>query len=307
MGDPYDAILLIDKSEGETSFATVGKVRRLLKVKKAGHAGTLDPFATGLLVVLLGQGTKLSPYLMQTEKNYLATVRLGVSTDTQDPTGRIVETRPVTGIDAQIIRATALDFVGKIEQVPPMYSAIKIKGRRAYELARRGINVALEKREISIFSLKIVSIDLPDVTMDVTCSSGTYIRTLAADLGARLGTGAHLKALRRVWSGPFSVKDAVNLKAIGSNSAEEILRDKIVPLREALPHLEEVQVDDPTAKKIRNGYQPPWPLPTIEKDAPQFRGGHMKLVNDNRLVAIAHVCMQGEAEKKTLKVARVFH
>jgi len=307
MGDPYDGILLIDKMEGDTSFDAVRKVRRVLKVKKAGHAGTLDPFATGLLIVLLGQGTKLSSYLMSAEKNYRATMRLGIETDTLDPTGRIVQTKPVTGLDAETIRATALGFVGEIEQVPPIYSAIKHKGRRAYELARKGISVELEKRKVKILSLEIVSIELPDVTMEVTCSSGTYIRSLAADLGTKLGTGAHLKALRRLWSGPFGIKDAVNLKTIGSKALEDILQGNIIPLRDALPHLKEVQVDDLMAKKIRNGHQPQWGISEIENAGPEIYERNIKLVNRSSLVAIVQARRSLDADKGALKLLRVFH
>jgi len=307
MGDPYDAILLIDKSEGDTSFDAVRKIRRFLKIKKVGHAGTLDPFATGLLIVLLGQGTKLSPYLMSTEKDYRATMRLGIETDTLDLTGRVMQTKPVTGLDAETIRATALGFVGEIEQIPPIYSAIKHKGRRAYELARKGISIELEKRKVKILSLEIVSIELPDVTMDVTCSSGTYVRSLAADFGSKLGTGAHLRALRRLRSGPFGVKNAVNLKTIGSKTPEGILLGNIIPMRDALPHLKEVQVDDLMAKKIRNGHRPQWRIAEIENDGPEKYDRHIKLVNRNSLVAIVQARRSLDADKGTLKLLRVFH
>lgn len=307
MGDPYDAILLIDKSEGETSFDAVRKVRRILKAKKAGHAGTLDPFATGLLILLLGQGTKLSSYLMSAEKDYRATMRLGIETDTQDLTGSVTERRPVTRLDAETIRAAAVGFVGEIEQVPPIYSAVKLKGKRAYEFARKGISVELKKRRVKILSLEIVSVELPDVTMDVTCSSGTYIRSLAADLGTKLGTGAHLRALRRLRSGPFSVNEAIDLKHIGSKGSEDILLRRLIPLRGALPHLKEVAVDDLTAKNVRNGHQPQGVISQIEQVGPRGGDEHIKLVNQNCLVAIVQVRQSLDPDKRTMKLLRVFH
>jgi tRNA pseudouridine55 synthase len=303
----YDGIVLVDKNQGETSFDVVRRVRKALKIKKAGHAGTLDPFATGLLIVLLGQGTKLSPYLMSREKKYRATLRLGVETDTYDPTGRILKKRPVPEFDPDTIKEAALGFIGEAEQLPPIFSAVRYRGKRAYEFARKGIKPELKKRRVMIRSIEIISIDLPEVTMEVTCSSGTYIRSLAADLGEKLGPGAHLKALRRLSIGPFNIRDALNLEKIGLSQTEKVLKDKIIPLRDAIPHLGEVQVDEELAKKIRNGYQPQWEALKESARWPTVLENEIKLMEDRTLVAIMKVPRQTEHGGEGLEILRVFH
>jgi len=300
-------IVLLDKNEGETSFDVVKGVRRILKIKKVGHAGTLDPFATGLLLILLGQGTKLSSNLMEHEKTYRATMRLGIETDSQDPTGLIVHSRPVPDFKEEYIKEKAKGFIGVIEQIPPAFSAVNYKGKRAYEFARKGIRVQLEKREVTIHSIGIVSIDLPEVTMEISCSGGTYIRTLAADLGKRLGTGAHLRALRRLSCGPFKVADALDSKHVRSASSRFLLHNRIIPIREALPHMKETQIDGPMAKKIRNGYQPHWDEGLAGSHLPDFYEGHMKLVHGTDLVAIMKVCRLSGNANKQLKIMRVFN
>ena len=253
-----DGIILVDKREGETSSDVVRQVKRALGIRKVGHAGTLDPFATGLLIILLGEGTKLSRYVMAGEKTYRAQVGLGVETDTFDLTGHVVQTRAVPALTTEWVHEKAFQFVGEIEQVPPAFSALKYKGTRAYKLARKGIDVELPKRNVTIHSIAITSLELPDLTMEVTCSSGTYIRSLAADLGRRLGTGAHLKALRRLASEPFSVEEAIDLKDVGQYASDTGLAEKIVPLWRAVAHIEGAQIDARLAAKIRGGYQPDW-------------------------------------------------
>jgi tRNA pseudouridine55 synthase len=307
MGKACDGIVLIDKNEGETSFDVVRRVRKFLKIKKVGHAGTLDPFATGLLIVLLGQGTKLSPYLMSREKKYRATLRLGVETDTQDPTGRVLRKRPVPAFDLETIKEHALGFVGEAEQSPPIFSAVKYRGKRAYKLARKGITPDLKKRKVMIRSLEIVSVDLPEVTLEVTCSSGTYIRSLAADLGEKLGPGAHLKALRRQAIGPFSLRKALDSKKIGLDRTENALHDRIIPLRDAIPHLKEVQVDDKLAHKIRNGFQPQWEALRDRLAFEEVLEGQIKLVEGGALVAIMKVPQKMDLDRAGLEILRVFH
>ena len=301
-----DGIVLVDKSQGETSFDVVRRGRKALKIKKAGHAGTLDPFATGLLIVLLGQGTKLSPYLMSQEKKYQATLRLGIETDTYDPTGRILEKRPVPEFDLDTIKEAALGFIGEAKQSPPIFSAVRYRGKRAYEFARKGIKPELKKRKVMIRSLEIISADLPDVTMEVTCSSGTYIRSLAADLGEKLGPGAHLKTLRRLSIGPFGIQDALNLEKIGFDDIEKVLQDKIIPLRDAIPHLTEVQVDGVLAQKIRNGYQPQWDVLKGKAHWTTIHENEIKLVEDKTLVAIMKVPKQTGFDGEGLEILRVF-
>jgi tRNA pseudouridine55 synthase len=293
-----DGVLLVDKEEGETSFAVVRKVKKLLRVSKVGHAGTLDPFATGLLLVLIGQGTKLSPYLMAGDKTYLGTLTLGIETDTLDRTGRVTSVKPVPELAPELVRDKVKAFVGETEQTPPSFSALKVQGKRAYSLARKGLPVALEKRRVRIEEWSILSLDLPDVGFRVVCSSGTYVRSLAADLGKALGVGAHLKALRRTAVGPYRVEDALGSGDMGS--ASETVYARIISMRDALPHLPEVQVDATTALRVRRGYQPAWE--DLGKKAP-FSQKDVKLVSGPDLVALVRL---EPGAKGQLRVSRVF-
>ncbi len=301
-----DGILLIDKNEGESSHDVVRKVKSALKIRKVGHAGTLDPFATGLLIILLGRGTKLSHYIMSENKVYLATMRLGIETDTLDPTGRIVRESAVPDLSPEYIREKAEGFIGDIEQTPPVYSAVKYKGTRAYKLARRGQEVVLKKRTVLIYSLRILSVDLPDVTLEVKCSSGTYIRSLAADLGEKLGPGGHLRYLRRLSCGSFAVQNALSSKEIFAENSSRLLRDKVIPLRAALPDMREIMVENAIAEKVRHGYQPALEGLADGLDLAGCEGTHLKLVSNSELVAVIKVnkCRRGGHDR--LDIARVF-
>jgi tRNA pseudouridine55 synthase len=295
-----DGVLIVDKEEGETSSRVVRKVKKLLEVSKVGHAGTLDPFATGLLLVLAGQGTKLSPYLVAGDKTYLGTLTLGTETDTLDRTGRVTSVKPVPKLDPELVRERAKAFVGETEQTPPSFSALKVQGKRAYALARKGLPVTLQKRRVRVSQWSVLSLDLPDVTFTVVCSSGTYVRSLAADLGKALGVGAHLKTLRRTAVGPYRVEDAVCSGDLDNGAIEETLRGKIIPLREALPHFTEVEVDTRTALQVRRGYQPGWE--ELGKKAP-FPREEVKLVSGPDLVALVRF---EPGAKGQLRVSRVF-
>ena len=301
-----DGILFIDKDMGESSHEVVRKVKAGLKISKVGHAGTLDPFATGLLIILLGRGTKLSPFIMSENKVYLATMRLGIETDTLDPTGRIVRKNAVPDLSPEYIRKKAEGFIGDIEQTPPAYSAVKYKGTRAYKLARRGQEVVLRKRTVSIFSLRIVSVDLPDVSLEVKCSSGTYIRSLAADLGEALGPGGHLRSLRRLACGSFEIQNALSSKEILTGNNSRLLRDNVIPLRAALPHMREIVVEHSIAEKVRHGYQPAledldngWALAGCDDT-------HFKIVSNSDLVAVIKVNKNRRDGHARLDIARVF-
>jgi tRNA pseudouridine55 synthase len=301
-----DGILLIDKNEGETSYEVVRKVKSALKMKKVGHAGTLDPFATGLLIILLGRGTKLSPFVMSETKVYLGTIRLGLETDTLDSTGRVVRKSTVPDLSLKYIREKAEYFIGDIEQTPPLFSAVKYKGTRAYKLARRGEEVALKTRTVTIFSLRVLSVDLPDVTMEIKCSSGTYIRSLAADLGKKLGPGGHLKSLRRLACGSFYTKDAFCSKEILTGNNGRILRDKVIPLRSALPDMREIVVEQDIAEKIRHGYQPALEGLADGLDLAGCEGTCLKLVSESKLVAVTKVTKCGRGGHGRLDIVRVF-
>lgn len=214
MYNDINGILLVDKPAGWTSHDVVNFVRRKFSIKKTGHCGTLDPFATGLLVLLLGKATKLQDEYMGHDKRYSGTIRLGVETDTQDCTGTAITRKPVPAFDVPQLESVAEGFLGAQTQLPPMFSAIKKDGQPLYKLARKGQEVERTPREIVIHDFRLTRISLPDIEFDVTCSKGTYVRTLAADFGARLGCGAHLAALRRLAVGELRVEDAVEAETM---------------------------------------------------------------------------------------------
>ena len=223
-----DGLLLVDKPAGPTSHDVVATLRRHLHFKKIGHGGTLDPMATGLLVLLLGRGTKLSSLVMGSDKTYDATFYFGKTTDTQDAEGRILEQKEIDGLNKDAIHDELTKWTGDVMQTPPMVSAIKQNGVPLYKLARKGKNVKREPRLIHVYSLRLLDFEPPVARVRVACTKGTYVRTLAADVGNALGCGAHLSALRRTQSGPFSVDDALSLHALLTMDTEDLIR-RIIP------------------------------------------------------------------------------
>ena len=288
MKRPIDGILLVDKEEGELSYGVVKRVRRLLRVSKAGHAGTLDPFATGLLIVLLGQGTRLSDLIMFRDKVYEGVIRLGIETDTFDPTGNVTCVKKVPELEEKVIQETTSLFTGALEQVPPLYSAVRHKGVRAYKLARKGIKVALKKKRVFIYSFEIYDINLPDIFFRVKCSSGTYIRTLAYDFAKALGTVGHLRSLRRLKSGVFDVAGAYPSKKITQEADRDDLFKGIIPLVSSLPDIPDVSISEDLAHRIRNGYQPVWQDIGVSRET-CLDTGYLKLVMNEDLVAVLQV------------------
>ncbi|MBW1992321.1 MAG: tRNA pseudouridine(55) synthase TruB [Deltaproteobacteria bacterium] len=292
-----DGLLLLDKPAGPTSFEVVRRVRRWLKVRKVGHLGTLDPFATGLLPLALGEATKLSPFLMEADKTYLAVVKLGEETDTQDLTGRVVAKSDRLPEPREVIRAAAR-FVGEIEQTPPLYSAVHYQGQRLYKLARQGLAVAPPPRRVVIHCLEVQDIALPEVTLLVVCGKGTYIRTLAADLGRALGCGAHLKALRRLAVGPFRVEEALPLADLEFLSREE-LAQRLIPLADCLPGLKPVAVAAGEAERLSRGQAVPVQANGLAE------GELVRVLEEGRLLAVAAV--QAGERQTLLAPKRVFH
>ena len=288
-----DGIIIVDKESGPTSFMVVKRIKDILKVKKAGHAGTLDPFATGVLVALLNQGTKLFPFLMSQDKVYKAALRLGIERDTQDLTGRIIKEKAIGRLTREDIEHKTRQFLGRIKQVPPLYSAVHHHGKRAYELARDGLKVDLQERDVRIDYINILSVDLPHVWIEVGCSSGTYIRTLAADLGRSLGTGAHLTFLRRIKSGQFLIGNAFTLTQIAQHLSNDTVDEVIISLKDALKGMVEVEIPNTLARKIRNGYKPHRGELSWE-DIPSFNPrDYLKVVVGEELVAILKEASDG--------------
>ncbi len=296
-----DGFIVIDKPAGMTSHDVVRAVRRIAGQKKVGHTGTLDPFATGVLPVALGEGTKAIPFLDEAVKEYRAVMRLGAATDTQDCTGTVIREGVWRDLTPEAVRAAAALFVGRLLQVPPMYSALKRDGVPLYRLARRGEEVARDAREIEIHELVIEEVAFPDVAFRVRCSRGTYVRTLADDLGERLGCGAHLVALRRTMSGPFGIDAAVSLDRL---ARDERLAGIIISPYAALSHLRDLPLTEGGVAKVRRGI-----APTRDDCLSPLACGagspeRIRLSFGGRLVAVAETC---GGETRRIVLLRVFN
>jgi tRNA pseudouridine55 synthase len=278
-----EGILVVDKAAGPTSHDVVSRVRRLVGTRKVGHAGTLDPPATGVLLVGLGRATRLLRFLQSLEKAYDATVVFGASTSTQDATGQVVERRTCAFTEEEL-RAASQDFVGDIEQIPPMVSAVKVGGEPLYRAARRGEVVERAARPVRVYELAVAAFDPGAYTaaIHLRCSSGTYVRTLAADLGERLGCGAHVRSLRRVAIGSFTESQAVLLDDLEPVSMAERLAH-VVPMAAALRDFPSVSVEGADLDGVRNGR----PLDLAGDDPARDEGGPVAVLDpDGDLVAV---------------------
>ena len=254
-------ILNINKPRSWTSHDVVAKVRRLIGQRRVGHAGTLDPLATGVLLLCVGQATRVAEYLMAGQKRYRATLRLGISTDTYDAEGEVTrEVRPVD-VSLRQIEATIPTFTGEIEQVPPMYSALKRGGQPLYKLARRGETVERQPRRVTIEALEIVAWTTPELRLEIVCSPGTYIRSLAHDLGERLGCGAHVTGLTRLASGRFTLSKTVSLETLAQAVAAGDWVRLLHPLDAALLDFEALTIDATDTQRLRHGQPLPCPTP----------------------------------------------
>ena len=244
-----DGLLIIDKPQGITSAEVVRRVKRRLQCK-TGHVGTLDPFASGVLPLCVGAGVKIAQFLSITTKSYTGVIRLGRQTDTGDLTGTMIATASVPPVTREQLAEVEQQLCGDMAQVPPMYSALKYRGTPLYKLARRGIEVERQPRQIHIDDLRLTAQDESAVAFSLSCSKGTYVRVLAEQIGVSLGTVAHLEALRRTRFGPFGLEQAITLDAAEESELQ------VIGLREALPHLREIRVDAAAAHRARQGYKP---------------------------------------------------
>ena len=231
--DPPSGVLLVDKDPGFTSHNAVALCRRILGTKKVGHCGTLDPMATGMLIVVIGKATRLQDQLMCEDKVYSATMKLGIETNSQDADGEVVAEKPTTGVSEAAIHAAFEHYHTEFDQVPPMYSAVKINGVPCYKLARKGQEVERKARRVRVLDYQITRIDLPRAEVDFTvhCTKGFYVRTYAHDIGQRLGCGAHLTALRRLKSGHFDISQAVDVPTLKAAGREELI-SRLIPLEQ---------------------------------------------------------------------------
>jgi tRNA pseudouridine55 synthase len=248
-------ILLLDKPVGITSNEALQVVKRLYRARKAGHTGSLDPLATGLLPLCLGEATKISAYLLDADKRYWVRVKLGQVTTTGDAEGEVVATRPVVGIDEARVRQALAGFLGTIQQLPPMYSALKHQGQRLYKLAREGVEVEREPRAVTIHAIMLLGLEGEEFEMEVHCSKGTYVRTLAEDIGAALGCGGYVSALRRTGVGPYLADRMVGLPEIEQRAEEglEALDGLLLPIDSAVGHWPEVKLSEDAAYYLKLG------------------------------------------------------
>lgn len=302
-----NGVVIIDKPAGKTSHDVVALVKKTLGIRKAGHTGTLDPLATGVLPVCLNEATKLAQFLSAHTKDYRATMLLGVETDTLDIEGKIVAERPLD-VTVPAIEAALKQFVGTISQKPPDYSAVKYKGKTLYKWARGGVIVDSPPRSVNVHYLTLEEVALPYVTFTVSCSAGTYIRSICADVGKVLGCGACLSSLRRLRSGEFHLDEAVPL------ADEETLKSRILSMNEAVAHLPSFSINEFWTKRLKDGVQPTEDI---------FQGGDISFLvagdmikfttEEGRLVAIASVDPlwdgrdAGESGSPAIKILRIFH
>jgi tRNA pseudouridine55 synthase len=291
-------VLVVDKASGPTSSDVVLQVKRLLKIQRVGHTGTLDPLATGVLPLCLGRATRLSAFLSDQDKSYRAQVRLGVRTDTGDSEGKVVSERPVPELSEAQVEAALQTLRGEQWQTPPMYSAIKVGGRKLYELARKGKEIERVPRPIEVNEFVLEGFRPPELTVRIRCSKGTYVRVLAEDLGERLGCGAHLTGLRRLQSGAFDLSTAVSVEDLSRTDPEERrgkVAQALVPMGSALTGMHRIVVEAPEAAALRASGR----VPTRDLTPP---AGLVALVDPGGdLVAVAH--SDGGAG---LKLRRVF-
>ncbi len=307
-----NGIIVIDKPSGKTSHDVVEDVKKALLVKKAGHAGTLDPMATGVLPVCLEEATKLVQFLSTDTKDYVATMLLGVKTDTQDIEGKIIARNDHCLIPDDI-ENVFYQFVGKIEQVPPRYSAVKYRGKSLYKWARQGIAVKPPRRIVEIYNIMIDEVKPPYITFRVSCSKGTYIRSLCSDIGEMLGCGACLASLRRTRCGRFLEDSAISLGTIGGTIGTRPW-EHIISLRDAVPHIPAIYVDPTFARRLREGYQPAaetlriYHIPSLAPgDMVKFLDKDGSLVSIAKMLCASNRLDSDDGTRQAAKIVRIFN
>ncbi|WP_106475828.1 tRNA pseudouridine(55) synthase TruB [Phytohalomonas tamaricis] len=293
-GMPIDGVLLLDKPKGMSSNRALQKARGLFQAQKAGHTGTLDPMATGLLPVCFGEATKFSSHLLDADKCYLARVQLGVTTDSGDAEGNVLKQRALPQLDRQQVRQVLNGFLGEIEQIPPMYSALKHQGRPLYELARAGKEIVRAPRRITIYHIALLDFQPSHFDIEVSCSKGTYIRTLAEDIGHSLGCGAHLSMLRRLKTGPFDSRSMIDLEKLEAMDDMKTRGSHLLPVDVLIDHLPRLDVDKGTAEKIILGQR-------VRVDTAELGvDSTVRLYHDRRLLGLVMVSAPGELAPKRL-------
>jgi tRNA pseudouridine55 synthase len=300
-----NGFVVIDKPAGITSHDVVSRVRRILGTRKVGHTGTLDPFATGVLPVAVNDGTKAIPFLDEGLKCYEAVMQLGVATDTLDMTGAVMRTADWLPVTREVVESVLKRFTGHLSQIPPMYSAIKQDGQPLYKLARQGQVVERTAREIDVHSLELLSFAPPYVGFRVVCSRGTYVRTLADDMGVMLGCGGALKELRRIASGPFEISASVSLEGLEEAAQLGTLESLSVSPYAALSHLPDIPLNDNGLALVRHGRSPEWPAAEVPVPSACNDGSLVRLTQNGTLVAVAECRSCGDDVPRII-LKRVF-
>lgn len=306
-----NGVLVLDKPRGFTSHDVVARVRKALRLKKAGHGGTLDPLATGVLPLYLEEGTKLVAFNLEGTKEYRATMKLGQETDTLDSDGRVVREKEGFSCTLEAFEEALRDFRGAIRQIPPVFSAIKHRGRPLYQRARAGERPEVPEREVMVHSLEVKGFSPPLASLEITCGRGTYIRSLCADIGRRLGCGAHLVELRRLRSGRFTLDHAVTLEEFSQDVEKGKIEERILPLRDCVELAGTIRVEERAARKVCQG-QALLLRDLPEKDAESLRKGQKigVLQGEGELLAIAESQVDGSdglpGDTHALRVLRVF-
>jgi tRNA pseudouridine55 synthase len=300
-----DGFVVIDKPAGITSHDVVSRVRRILGTRKVGHTGTLDPFATGVLPVAVNDGTKAIPFLDEGVKCYEAVMQLGVATDTLDMTGTVIRTAEWQAVTREQFETVLMQFTGRLSQIPPMYSAIKRDGQPLYKLARQGQVIERAAREIEVHSLELLSFALPFVSFRVVCSRGTYVRTLADDIGEKLGSAGALMELRRTASGPFEISSSVSLEGLEEAVRAGTLETLSVTPYAALSHLPDVPLKDCGVALVRHGRSPGWHDTEVTAPAACDDVTLIRLTRNGTLIAVAECRSCGDDGPRII-LKRVF-
>jgi len=294
-GRNVHGILLLDKRLGVSSNRALQEVRRLFNANKAGHTGSLDPLATGLLPLCFGEATKVSALMLDDNKRYQVVVQLGVMTDTGDAEGAVIETKPVPELSVDVIQACLNKFTGEIDQVPPMYSALKHNGKKLYELAREGKTVERKARRITIFELKLLDFSKDRLTLDVFCSKGTYIRSLAEDIGHTLGCGGTVKELRRLEAGQFSIENARTIEQLTAMDEQSLL-ECLINVDKPLEALPAVQLSDEQAGCIKHGQS----LSSLAFPSGSTMQGMVRMYNAEVFLGLGEMLLDGKLAPKKL-------
>ncbi|RDB42614.1 tRNA pseudouridine(55) synthase TruB [Halomonas sp. DQ26W] len=293
-GLPVNGVLLLDKPQGASSNHALQRARRLFQAQKAGHTGTLDPMATGLLPVCFGEATKFSSFLLEADKVYRTRIQLGVVTDTGDAEGEVVERHLVPVLSERDLERVLERFRGDIEQVPPMYSALKHQGRKLYELAREGKTVERAARRVTVYDARLLAHDGDGFALEVRCSKGTYIRTLAEDIGRALGCGAHITALRRLKTGPFDASDMVAFEGLEAQPGQADLEARLLPVDVLVEHLPSLDLDAEAAGRLQHGQS------AIVVPNAMVPGATTRLYHDGIFIGLGVVRVAGEIVPRRL-------